>query len=214
MATWDMMEFEFTASYIECREIKDDGAEPHTTNRENTLVSRLRPELLARLYRSDAMGFQDEELCDEVGLRLYARCRSFALVIGEEVECPHCGMVFRVGRQGESQCPRKGCGWHTTWPVYRQSLTNHYAGPGTAGDAFLLFYRRYPGAGSYRERILLIDALIHSFHCRENTGTPTKSVASKLLEGNKKDVVQFLDCLSARDPAEKESVPDHGHDNR
>ena len=31
-----------------------------------------------------------------------------------------------------------------------------------------------------------------------------KSVASKLLEGNKKEVVRFLDRLSARDPRAKE----------
>ena len=52
--------------------------------------------------------------------------------------------------------------------------------------------------------MLLIDRLIHSFHVNEKTGDPAKSVASKLLEGNKKAVVRFLDELSARDPAEKQ----------
>ena len=53
------------------------------------------------------------------------------------------------------------------------------------------------------DKILLIDQLIHSFHVDEKTGASVKSVASKLLEGNKKDVVRFLDELSALDPAAK-----------
>ncbi len=67
-------------------------------------------------------------------------------------------------------------------------------------DAFLSFYQRYPSARTYREKLLLIDQLIHSFHVSEKTGKPAKSVASKLFEGNKKAVVQFLDDLSALDP--------------
>jgi hypothetical protein len=53
--------------------------------------------------------------------------------------------------------------------------------------------------------MLSIDQLIHSFHIDEKTETPTKSVASKLLEGNKKAVVRFLDDLSARDRGDKEA---------
>jgi hypothetical protein len=71
-------------------------------------------------------------------------------------------------------------------------------------DAFLSFYQRYPKARTYRDKILLIDQLIHSFHVDEKTGTPAKSVASKLFEGNKKAVVRFLDDLSARDPVAKQ----------
>jgi hypothetical protein len=72
-------------------------------------------------------------------------------------------------------------------------------------DAFLSFLGRYPKARTYRDKMLLIDQLIHSFHVDEKTSAPTKSVASKLLEGNKKAVVQFLDDLSARDPHEKQA---------
>ena len=49
----------------------------------------------------------------------------------------------------------------------------------------------------------MIDQLIHSFHLDETSDAPVKSVASKLLEGNKTEVVRFLDLLSAIDPAEK-----------
>jgi hypothetical protein len=165
---------------------------------------RLRPQLLKRLYVSDAMGLRDLELCDEVGTILYMRCRTFALVHRNEVECPKCRTVFAVAPSGQSHCPRKGCDWYTTRPAYAISIRNHYAFHGRAFDAFLSFYRHYPKARTYRDKMLLIDQLIHSFHVDEKTGTATKSVASKLLEGNKKAVVRFLDELSARDPDAKQ----------
>jgi Xaa-Pro aminopeptidase len=165
---------------------------------------RLRPQLLQRLYDSDAKGFRDIELCDEVGTILYLRCRTFVLVHRSEVECPACRTVFEVAGQGQSRCPREGCGWTTTRSLYAASVKNHYAFPGRAMDAYLAFYRRYPKARTYTDKMLLIDQLIHSFHVNEKTGIPAKSVASKLLEGNKKAVVQFLGDLSARDPSEKQ----------
>jgi hypothetical protein len=89
--------------------------------------------------------------------------------------------------------------------VYWQSISNYYAQPGRAGDAFATFYERYLGASGYKAKILLIGALIHSFHLDEKMGTPTKSVASKLLEGNKHEVVQFLDRLSVDGAPEKDT---------
>ena len=165
---------------------------------------RLRPQLLKQLYNSDAEGLRDTELCDKVGMILYMRCRTFALVHRNEVECPDCRTVFRVSALGQSHCPRETCDWCTTDAVYATSIRNHYAFPGGAIEAFLSFYRRYPKARTYQDKILLIDSLVHSFHVDEKTGTPIKSVASKLFEGNKKAVVRFLDDLSALDPGEKQ----------
>jgi len=166
-------------------------------------AQRLPPPLLKRLYESDARGFRDLELCEEVGSYLYGRCATFQLVARGEVECPRCGTALRVAREGTSRCPNAGCAWHTTYALYRQSIRDHYAATGRAIAAYETFRRRWPSAHSYPDKILLIDQLIHSFHVDEKTGVPVKSVASKLLEGNKKDVVRFLDELSALDPAAK-----------
>jgi hypothetical protein len=160
--------------------------------------------LLQRLYESDARGFRDVELCEDVGLRLYERCRTFVLVANSQVECPVCRQVFTVSDRGRSRCPKGDCDWFTTQRTYWQSVRNHYAHTGRAIEAFSSFHRRYPAARSYQARILLIDELIHSFHLEEATQAPVKSVASKLLEGNKTDVVRFLDQLSAIDPDGKE----------
>ena len=161
---------------------------------------RLRPILLKQLYDLDAQGIRDIDLCNEVGITLYARCQTYVLVSRGKVRCPKCGTAFAISHEGNNVCPGDGCGWHTTSTDYRQSIKNHYAFPGRAMDAFLSFHQRYPSAGTYREKILLIDQLIHSFHLSEKTGKPAKSVASKLFEGNKKAVVRFLDDLSALDP--------------
>ena len=165
---------------------------------------RLRPSLLRRLYEADAAGLRDMELCDKVGTTLYCRCRTFVLVEQGEVECPLCRTAFPVAHLGTSRCPGDGCDWTTTRDVYRQSIHNHSANTGRAMDAVWDFYRRYPHARTYADKIVLIDQLIHSFHIDEKTGLPVKSIASQLFEGNKKAVVRFLDDLSARDPAEKE----------
>ena len=163
-------------------------------------ASRLPPRLLARLYESDAMGFRDMELCEDVGLRLYERCRTFVLVSRKEVECPTCRQIFSVSSRGRSHCPNGDCDWFTTQRTYLESIRNHYAHTGRAIEAFARFHHRYPAARSYRARISLIDELIHSFHVEEATHTAVKSAASKLLEGNKTAVVRFLDRLSAVDP--------------
>jgi hypothetical protein len=172
---------------------------------------RLRPQLLRRLYESDAQGIQDLELCDKVGTTLYMRCRTYMLVRRHEVECPVCRTVFKVSGQNdyydqsETHCPNKSCPWSTTRAKYRQSIHNHYASPGRAMDAYRSFYERYPHARTYQAKMLLIDQLIHQFHINEKTGSAVKSIASRLFEGNKKAVVRFLDELSARDPAEKQA---------
>jgi len=172
---------------------------------------RLRPQLLKRLYESDAQGFQDLELCDEVGMILYMRCRAYLLVRRGEVECPVCHTVFRVGGladwrdTSQTHCPNEGCTWFTTRKTYRESIRNHYAFPGRAVDAYQSFHERYPRARTYQEKMLLIDQLIHQFHIDEKTGSAVKTIASRLFEGNKKAVVRFLDELSARDADAKQA---------
>jgi hypothetical protein len=170
---------------------------------------RLRPQLLKRLYESDAQGIRDTELCDEVGMILFMRCRTYLMVRRGEVDCPVCGTVFKVSGlqdwrdQSETECPNEACTWSTNRATYRQSIRNHYAFPGRAIEAYRSFYERYPQARTYQAKMLLIDQLIHQFHIDEKTGDAIKSVASRLFEGNKKAVVRFLDELSARDPDDK-----------
>ena len=73
-------------------------------------AARLRPQLLRRLYESDARGLHDEELCDDVGLRLYERCRALLLVARRALPCPECAAELRVALRGASACAASpGC---------------------------------------------------------------------------------------------------------
>ena len=49
---------------------------------------RARPELIRRLYESDAAGLLDGELVDEVGYALLLRCKTIQCVT--ERRCPEC----------------------------------------------------------------------------------------------------------------------------
>jgi hypothetical protein len=51
---------------------------------------------VARLYKADAMGIEEEELLTDVGWRLYARCQDVLLVGDRRVRCPECRTVFGV----------------------------------------------------------------------------------------------------------------------
>ena len=116
---------------------------------------------------------------------------------------PPAAPCSRSRARERAHVPAEPATWQTDHASYWESIQNHYAFTGRAREAYAAFHARYPLARSYGEKIVLIDQLIHAFHLSEQA-EPVKSVASKLLEGNKKEVVRFLDRLSARDPQAKE----------
>jgi hypothetical protein len=59
---------------------------------------------IRRLYETDARGIVDEELINEVGIALYARCQSILLLRGARVQCPHCDHVFATGWYWHKRC--------------------------------------------------------------------------------------------------------------
>ncbi|HEY3341750.1 MAG TPA: hypothetical protein VGK81_07020, partial [Anaerolineae bacterium] len=55
---------------------------------------RVKQNLIRRLYETDARGIYDEELIDEVGYALLARCEAFIAAVEAsrgKVTCPACG---------------------------------------------------------------------------------------------------------------------------
>jgi hypothetical protein len=72
-------------------------------------ASRVNPSMIRRLYETDARGVVDEELSDEVGFALYARCQSILRVTAAQqgkVTCPRCEAI--VERQGAGPWDAKG----------------------------------------------------------------------------------------------------------
>jgi hypothetical protein len=158
---------------------------------------------IRQLYRTDALGIVDEELVDEVGSALYARCRSILLVSSAQAECPRCGHVIKVGwgRSNEDviACPGDGCSWETTVSRWHTSWRHRDLIGTRAASAFRAFVEQYSPALGSREKILLIDQLIHAFHQGIVAGLPHRSAANNLIEGSHTQVLALLDQLAYGD---------------
>jgi hypothetical protein len=174
---------------------------------------KVRPEKIRQLYERDALGILDEELIDEVGLALHARCASIVLVNDGQVRCPHCGTVFKVHRtyreraKGEAPddpervvpCPQPGCGWQTTVGQWGQSWRHRELHAGWGLPPIREYAERYPLANTPRQRLLLIDQLLHAFHHDLRNSRPHRSVAHNLIEGNHRQALALLDTLAYGD---------------
>ena len=61
------------------------------------------------------------------------------------------------------------------------------------------FVRKFAATGSHRERLVLIDALIHRFHWESGDHAGGRPGASSLIEVKMGDIMAFLDRLSYGD---------------
>ncbi len=150
---------------------------------------------IRRFYESDAKGIYDEDLIDEVGYGLLARCESFITANrarAGEVPCPKCAQPVR--REEVLRCP---CGWELRWADYFKTIQHkQLSGAEPVLEQFRDFVNAFPSARTPQEKVLLIDRLIHGFHLYYKTNGPTRPVAVNLIEGRLGDVVAFLDDLS------------------
>jgi hypothetical protein len=176
-------------------------------------AAKVQPEKIRQLYARDALGIVDADLIDDVGLALHARCQSIVLVNDGEVRCPRCATVFRVTRtyreraKEESpdaaerpvRCPQSGCGWQTTVGEWHQSWRHRELHAGWGLPPIRDYAARYPLAGTPRERMLLIDQLLHAFHHDLRNQAPHRSVAHNLIEGNHRQALALLDSLAYGD---------------
>ena len=166
---------------------------------------------IERMYTRCASGIFDEEIIDEVGYSLYARCESM-LEVNEitrtsQARCPVCATVLpkRTWEYDEMLlCPQ--CDWTCTPKMYSKTFSRKNLGTGGLDTYVIEFMRRFKISRSYAEKIILIDTLIHRFHWASEQGRP---LATALIEGNMKGTVAFLDRLTYGD-----SVPEDVHQTR
>ena len=154
--------------------------------------------MIARLYEADAKLLRDDELVDDVGWRLLARCQDVLLVTDSKVVCPDCGTTFDVpwiGEPGERTSTCLGCGWSITAWDYHASFEHRDLNGAGAREAFADYGSRFPRLTTYGEKMLAIDGLVHAVHS-------TGGVAARnLFEGRARDVLARLDSLAAaREP--------------
>jgi len=172
---------------------------------------------IRRLYELEAKGIIDEELIDEVVYALYARCESILAVTQASkgrVKCPVCGNIIlrkvlgKGSRDEILECDR--CSWQITWGDYHKTYNKKQLHGGNAVEIFRNFVERLPRAERPREKMLLIDGLLHEFHTfqKENSIQYTRPVAANLIEGTMTEVIRFLDELTygTKSPAERRKI--------
>ena len=169
---------------------------------------KVHPRRILAVYESHASDLPDEDLIDDLGISLLLRCQSVLRAMAGEVECPRCGHVFslpgeRSGSPRETACPA-GCGWRTTRECFNRSKRHRELnGAESVVPIFGCFVSEYPRCRTPREKLLRIDRLLHEFHWDGKSKLPNRSLSNNLIEGGHAQVIQFLDDLSAVDPALK-----------
>ena len=160
-----------------------------------TWAPRVSQDEIRRFYESDAKGIFDEDLIAEVGYGLFARCESFIIANRAregELPCPQCERPVR--REEVLRCP---CGWELPWADYFRTIRHkQLSGAEPVLKQFREFVAGFPLARTPKDKVLLIDRLIHGFHWYYKTNGPTRPVAVNLIEGRMDEVVAFLDRLS------------------
>ncbi len=154
---------------------------------------------IRQLYETDALGIHDRELIDEVGYALRARCESFIAAVravAGEATCPRCRAIVPHGGQKEGLL-RCSCGWELTWGAYFGTIQHkQLSGAEPVLRLFREYVAAYPAARTARERMMLIDRLLHGYHWYYKDDTPTRPVAINLIEGRLGDVIAFLEDLT------------------
>jgi ribosomal protein L37AE/L43A len=140
----------------------------------------------------------DVDLIEEVGLALLRRCRSI-LIATEAHEgrarCPRCSNIILHHWVKAEVITCSGCGWQTTWGAYLKTYQSKQLHGGGAVPAFKAYVEQYELAETPRERMLLIDRLIHAFHY-ELTDINSRPAGCNLIEGTIAEVIDFLDTLT------------------
>ena len=157
---------------------------------------------IERFYKVIGKGIIDEDAIDDLGVSLYARCKSVVEVreaIWGTIICPECRSTFRRHcRPGDNEtmtCP--DCEWACEWKDYKKTYKGKLLNGGNMVPFCREYEQGYGRASSYREKIVLIDTLIHRFH-DELVGGNTPG-AYILIEGEICDVAAFLDRINYGD---------------
>jgi hypothetical protein len=164
---------------------------------------RVTKQAIRRLYEKDAAGIRDEELIDEVGIALLARCQSFidaVHAVRGRAKFHKCGGVIIHSPQRDEilKCP--ACGWSVTWREYFATIQHRQlSGAEPVLELFSAYIADYRAARTASDKMLLIDRVLHGFHWYAQGHSHSRPTAVNLIEGRMGDVIAFLDTLSYGD---------------
>ncbi len=159
---------------------------------------------IQRLYESDAKGLLDEELLEKVMYTIHARvCDMFEVREAQQtgrVKCRSCGAPIPqpywmggVNRKNLLHCEK--CGWQTTCGEFFKSYTGKDMLPGSRKELFQDFLERFPSARTPREKMLLLDWLIHEFHVQ--AGVSSRLVAMNVIQGSRDQLIELISALAS-----------------
>ena len=152
---------------------------------------------LVRLYEANASGLLDDEVVDDVGWRIWERLSDVIRVTEGRVRCPECTTEFEVRAPGRApddlaKCPScvwsiTPTEWHKSWE--HRDLNGHC-------PEFQRFVDLWPTTRPLRERMVLIDAVVHALHVASRDDIPGNFAARNFLEGSRPKIVALLDELA------------------
>jgi hypothetical protein len=152
---------------------------------------------LVALYEADAQGLLDDDLLDDVGWRLWERLVDVLLVSDGRVRCPGCGTELQVrapGRDPDEVVACPGGDWQVTPRAWHASW-RHRDLNGRC-EQFERYTAAWPAARTVRDRMLLIDAVVHALHVASRDDAPGNFAARNFLEGSRPKIVALLDALA------------------
>ena len=163
---------------------------------------RLSKVQIQRLYQSCGRDLLDETLIDDVGFSLYSRCISMLQVsdaIRGNPHCPVCDTMAQVEQDSLPIVRCAHCGWRCPWEQYQKTYQRKGLFAGGLEPFVKDFVHSFPATQSHRERMLLIDRLIHRFHWESENVEDGRPGATSLIEGTMNDIMAFLDGISYGD---------------
>lgn len=179
-----------------------------TKSRLPDWAPKIRRTQIEKFYRVSGLGIIDEEIIDDLGYSLYARCESVVQVhdaMNGKVACPACETVVERDRgnmpvpcrptpKAEEQLVCDTCGWACRWEDYRATFKGKHLYAGAMTPWCRKYLEDFRRARSHREKLVLIDMLIHRFHGELTGGN--KPGAFAIIDGRLTDIAAFLDRLN------------------
>lgn len=171
-----------------------------------TWAPRVRMSSIFALYEKLAHGLRDEKLIDEIAYALYLRCQSIIDVTEAshgKVRCQKCGsLIIRKTHQKDELLRCEKCDWNTDWQTFFKSYHRKQLTGGLGYQVFIDFVERYPKCSNVRDRLFLIDWIIHQCHVAvTDRGSYLRPVAVNLIKGKMSQLIPFLENLPlAPDP--------------
>jgi hypothetical protein len=192
-------QYERTKSRLE-REKKEIESMSSKINKNNFNKYRWSPKIsrqkLKTLYENDAKMLQDEELIDDIGFALYARCLQGrderVLIETGKVRCHNCGKILNYSK-GLMECD---CGYQYLFRDYMRSFRKNNMPSGSAQHIFNNFIEKWQCAQNYSVKMQIIDELVHEFHINLVTGVKGRFVGINLIEGTKKQIEELIVSLA------------------